>query len=335
MVPNVAKKIESLVRRVDDFQQRHAATAFVFGVTRKFGDDRGGALAALITYYSFIALFPSLLVLYTILGFVLPHYPAAEQNLTESVLRQFPVIGPQLQGSITQNVHPLHGSVMALVVGLFGACWGTLGATQVAQYAMNDIWDVPNKDRPGFFPRLGRSVVLSLVLLIGIIGGSIVAGLGTALGLGAVARLATIGLSFVLTLTAMVAAFRLLTAGDVSTRQLFPGALGAAVGLQLLQTIGVALLRHQLRHASNVYGTFGLILGLLAWLYLFSELLVYSAEVDAVFVKRLWPRSILQPPLTRADKRALVDIARREVRREDQDVEVHFAASTDESNPSV
>lgn len=60
---------ERTVRRVDSFQQRHPPVAFVFAVVKKFGDDRAGALAALIAYYGFVALFPLLLALTTILGF--------------------------------------------------------------------------------------------------------------------------------------------------------------------------------------------------------------------------------------------------------------------------
>ena len=59
---------ERLVRRVDRAQQGVRPLAFAVGVFKKFGDDRGGSLAALLTFYGFLSLFPLLLLLVTILG---------------------------------------------------------------------------------------------------------------------------------------------------------------------------------------------------------------------------------------------------------------------------
>lgn len=315
---------ERAIRMIDALQQRHVILAFPFAVIRKFGDDRGGALGALIAYYSFMALFPALLVIYTLAGFIVPHYPSFEHDITHSVLRQFPVIGPQLQTRISTNVHPLHGNLIALIVGVAGATWGALGITQIAQFAMNEIWDVPNKYRPGFFPRLGRSVLLALLMLVGLVGSSVIAGLGAALHLNRFGMIATTIGSVAVVFLSTFAMFRIVTVADVKAIQLLPGVVSITIGLEVLQTIGLALLRHQLRHASNVYGTFGLIIGLVGWLYLFAQMIVYSAEANVVYLQRLWPRSIVQPPLTRADKRALIDIARREERRKDQNITVDF-----------
>ena len=63
--------IERAIRRVDAAQQRHKASAFVFGVIKKYGDDNGGVLAASLAHSAFVSLFPLLLVLVTILGLAL------------------------------------------------------------------------------------------------------------------------------------------------------------------------------------------------------------------------------------------------------------------------
>jgi len=63
--------VERVVRRIDGFQQSHRPLALGFGVIKKFGDDRAGSLAALIAYYGFLAVFPLLLLLTTILGFAM------------------------------------------------------------------------------------------------------------------------------------------------------------------------------------------------------------------------------------------------------------------------
>jgi uncharacterized BrkB/YihY/UPF0761 family membrane protein len=92
----------------------------------------------------------------------------------------------------------------------------------------------------------------------------------------------------------------------------------------LLQAAGGYLVGHNLKHAQQVYGFFAIVLGLMAWLYLGAEVTLYGAEVNVVRARRLWPRSILQPPLTQADQRALVDLAKQEERRPEQAIHVQF-----------
>jgi len=75
--------------RLDDYQQRHAGLALPFAVFRKFGDDQAGNLAALIAYYAFFSIFPLLLALTTILGYVLSGHPALEQRVFSTALGQF------------------------------------------------------------------------------------------------------------------------------------------------------------------------------------------------------------------------------------------------------
>src|ERR1041385_6962255 len=99
----------------DRFQQRHRWLGFPLAVLQKYADDQGGYLAATITYYAFFAIFPLLLVLTTVLGFVLQGHRDLERKIVDSALSQFPVIGPQLShGS-------LHGSTVALALGLVAA----------------------------------------------------------------------------------------------------------------------------------------------------------------------------------------------------------------------
>ena len=76
-------------------------------------------------------------------------------------------------------------------------------------------------------------------------------------------------------------------------RDLRTGAAIAAACWQVLQLVGGYVVSHQLHRASELYGTFGIVLGLLAWLFLQAEVTLYAAEVDVVLTRRLWPRSIM------------------------------------------
>jgi membrane protein len=133
-------------------------------VVYKFIDDQGTYLAALITYYGFVSLFPLLLLLLlllllvTILGFALQGDPALQQQILHSALRDFPIIGDQ----IGQNIHSLHGSVPAVIIGILARLYGGLGVTQAGQHALDTVWAVPRAARPDTL----RTLVRGLTLLV-------------------------------------------------------------------------------------------------------------------------------------------------------------------------
>src|SRR2546430_11799050 len=137
---DATKRLQALDRR----QQRSPGVAFVAAVIKKFADDHGGQLAALIAYYSFVVLFPLLLVLVTVLGFVLQGDPAEQQRILNGTLGQFPLISDQLK------LHSLTGSALGVAVGLVVSLLAGLGLTSASQQAFDRMWSVPVKDRRDF-----------------------------------------------------------------------------------------------------------------------------------------------------------------------------------------
>ncbi|MFD9684991.1 YihY/virulence factor BrkB family protein [Kitasatospora sp. NPDC059088] len=320
--------VERGLRSVDGFQQRHRPTALVVGVVRKYGDDRGGLLAALISYYGFLALIPLLLLLSTVLGFVLHGNPGAQRSVLDSALADFPIIGDQLR----QNVHSLRGSGFALAVGMLFLLYGALGVAQVLQHAMAEIWNVPGVRRPGYWPRLARSLLLLVVLGAGLVLGTGAASVvASSLG-GPAARVGGLLVSALLNAALCLVCFRVLTPRGIPTRALRPGCAIAGPLFTVLQAFGSLLVVHELRHAGQVYGFFATVIGLLSWLYLAAQITVYAAETNVVLARRLWPRSLLQPPLTDADEQVLGAIARQEERRPEQRVDVEFTDHASEQN---
>jgi uncharacterized BrkB/YihY/UPF0761 family membrane protein len=97
-------------------------------------------------------------------------------------------------------------------------------------------------------------------------------------------------------------------------------------GWAFLQAVGTYYVSHEIAHASQVYGLFALVIGLLAWLHLVAQLTLYAAEINVVLARGLWPRSLFQPPLTEPDKQVLADLAHTEERRPEQTVEVSFSS---------
>jgi YihY family inner membrane protein len=293
---------------------------FMVGVVKKFGDDQAGKHAALLAYYGFVSAFPLMLVFTTVLGYTLANDAELRQRVIDTATAQFPVLGQQIQDSIKT----IQGSGIGLVVGIIGTLWGGLGITQSAQDAMNSVWNVPRKDRPGVWFRLARGLASLLLLAAGIAVATGLAGLG-ATSPGVLGRIFPLVGSLLFNLLLLAVMFQALTVIWVPWRQLLPGAASGAVSWSVLQAVGVYIVNSQLERANLVYGVFAVVLVLLSWLYLSAQLLLYAAEINVVLARRLWPRSLLQPPLTEPDKRVLTALAEAEERRAEVTVEVRFS----------
>jgi membrane protein len=302
-------RVEKTARAVDRFQQGRPWLAFPVAVWKKFGDDRAGNLAALVAFYGFAAIFPLLLVLVTVLDITMRNYPAIKSSLEHSALAQYPVIGPE----ILSNVHSLSGRGLPLIGGLIFTLLGSRGVANAMQNALNEVWTVPLSERPGFPWSWLRSFGLIATVGGGLIITSVISGLASGTGhvlTGIGANLLGVAASLILNVGVFLLAFRLATAKCVSWSCLRVGAVIAAVVWQILLSAGTYIVSHQLHRSSSLYGTFGLVLGLMAWLFLEAEVALYAAEINVVLVKRLWPRALVTPPYIKADREAHLIYAR-------------------------
>jgi uncharacterized BrkB/YihY/UPF0761 family membrane protein len=321
--------LERTLRSVDRAQQRIRPLAFALGVVKKFGDDRGGSLCALLAFYGFLSLFPLLLLLVTIVGFVGGGEHSLVQRVEHSAFSQFPIVGTKL----SSNIHAVqHRNVVGLVAGTIGVLWGSQGALQTAQYAQAEVWNIPGVIRPGFWARLGRTASMTVVLGLFLLASTVLAGLVTIGHHGAPAAVGAVVLSLTLNVALFAVAFRVLTPKEIEWRQMWPGALAGGAGWTALQYAGGLLVEHSLRNTSKEYGSFALVLGLIGFLYLAAEVTVYAAEINVVRARHLWPRGVVQPPLTTADKTVLSSIALEGKRRPEQYVATGF---DDQSEPAA
>src|SRR6266487_6396220 len=323
--PRQVGRAEQLVRRVDRFQQRHVVIAFPWAVVQKFGNDQAGSKATLMAYYGLFALFPLLLLLATVLGFALSGNAALRDQLIDSALGNFPVIGDQLRS----EVHPLEGNTTALVIGIAGTLYGSFGIGFASQNAMNTIWNIPYVRWPSFWKRYARTFGVIGLLGLAVVSSTGLATFATAVGRGETSVLAVAG-SVLVNLGLFLLAFMVLTAEPLRPREVAVGAILATVFWEALQLIGTWYMTRGLRTASPTYGFFAVVITLLSWLYLGSQLTLWAAEINVVLRHHLWPRSVVQPPLTRADELMLVRLAQMEVRRPEQRITASFTAAADE-----
>jgi YihY family inner membrane protein len=325
-----------LVNRIRDGLDRraarHAWLGFPLAVFKKFGEDRAGQLAALIAYYSFFSIFPLMLVFVTVLGLVLGGHAQLQDRIVGSALAQFPIIGDQIR----ENVHSLNGSGVALAIGIAGALWAGLGGVKAAENAMDTVWNVPRKDQPNFVKATLRALVMLAVLGAFSLAATALAGLGAGGTHAAPAlKIAGIAASALLNVIVFTLAYKILTVANIKTRDVLTGAVVAGIAWTVLQSLGSYYVGHQLKNASQTYGFFAVVIGLLSWLYLGAQITLLCAEVNVVRAKRLWPRAIGEH-LRDADVAALTHEARVEQRHRDERIAVRFGSqSKGEQDPST
>jgi membrane protein len=310
---------------LDRLQQRSRAFGFAIAVVYKYVDDQGGYLAALITYYAFVSLFPMLLLGTTVLGVVLVGHPDLQHQVVHSALTQLPVIGDQLQ-----QPNKLSGGVAGVVIGIAGALYGGLGVGQAVQNAMDTAWAVPRNERPDPIRSRIRSFLLLVVLGSAAIASTVLSAVGRATTtLGPISTVGIVVAGVGANAVICLVAFRVTTARDVTYREVLPGAVAAAVIWQLLQWFGASYVAHVVSSASNTNSVFALVLGLLAFLFLSSVSVVLCTEINVVRVDRLHPRALLTPftddvELTSADRRTYTGKAKAERAKAFQHVDVTF-----------
>jgi uncharacterized BrkB/YihY/UPF0761 family membrane protein len=316
---NPVEPLRKGIGAVDRWQRRVPWAGVPYAVMKKFGDDNANLVVVALAWYGFTAIFPLLLVVVTMLGFI------GAQSIGSGIigtLHEFPVIGTSFNPSSPSS---LHGSTLGLIVGLIGLVYGAQGVTQTAQQAMATVWHIPQTQLTGFLPRLGRS----LAGLVTIGGAFIVNAFVTSYATGGTTsyaiRVPVLAGLLIINVALYFATFTLLTAKVIGPRGLLPGAILGAVAFTALITVGTGLMTHQLKNASATYGAFGSVIGIVTLLLLLAKLSMYAAELNPVLARRLYPRALpLGGEPTDADRRVLASIAHAEQRRDDQVIGVGF-----------
>jgi membrane protein len=292
------KQVKSLIGRLNAFQQKHRWTAFSYGVIKKYGDDGAGYQAALLTYYSFLALFPLLLVLTTLISVAAGNQPELKETILNGITDYFPVLGNQL----TSQVQGLHGSGLALLAGILFTLYGARGVADVWRQGVHHIWGVPKRQRASFPRAQLKSLTIIVVGGLGFIGASLSAGLASTAGRGYGWGVLSvvINLSILFWLFTFLLKFNL--PRKTTYREAWVGAGVASAGLVILQLLGGYIIGHELKNLSALYSYFAVPLGLLFWLYLQAQMLYIAVEIAHVHAFKLWPRSLDANHPTPVDK---------------------------------
>ena len=287
--------LKRILDAVDRTQQRFRASAFIVAVAKRFGDDRGGMHASLVTFYGMLSVFPLLLLLITFASKLLGPDSSATKRLIASALSEFPVIGTRL----ADNIHALsRGNTAATLAAALFLLWGSLGLTSALQAASHDAWHLPRHTEPNLLVRTGRGLAILGILLTSVIATTVSASLAASGDLSQFSRLLSPGLvvaDLLVNIGTYWMALRLLAPKHTAWRTVLAGALLGGVGWTLLQQIGGYLVSHQLHRTTEIYGLFAIVLGLIFWLSLGARLFVYATEVNVVLAQKAWPRGLFEP----------------------------------------
>ncbi len=299
------------------------------GVFFKFVDDQGPYLAAIISFYATLAIFPLLLLATSIFGFVLQGNPDLQQQVLNSTLATFPIIGEQLG-----RPERLQGSTVGVLIGVLAATYGSLGLGQALQNALNVAWSVPRNSRPNPIALRLRSLLLLLTMglfVVAITTVSIIGSRSEVFGMTAnttiswLIRLANVVLIGLL----LTVVFRLAAARRHHLGRAAPGAFTVSVLWLILQEVGTLYTSKILSGTQGMDAAFGLVLGLIGIIYIAAFMGVIGIEVNVVLARRLWPRSLRtlfvdRPDLTDADRRAYASYAQAQRHKTSEHVQVGF-----------
>lgn len=281
--------IRHTVQRIDALQQQHIWLAFPFAVIKKYGDDDASHYGAVITYYTFLSLFPLLFALTAGLHLLFRSNTHLQTDVLADVRHYFPLLGSELQ----TNVKSVGRTSLTLLGGIIVAIYGARGGADAVRAALDHMWHIPKHERSGFLPAMAKS----LTMIFGggglLLAAAALSSYATGLGHSAIFKIISTAISLCIVIASLFLIFRIgISSADVSSKSLALSAVLAGSGLQALQTYGGYLMTHELSRLNTPYGAFSVALALLFWLYLQAQVLLYAIEASVVHARRLWPRRI-------------------------------------------
>ena len=257
---------------------------------QQFGKDQVGDIAASLTYFAVLALFPAMIAIVSLLSLI-----NQSANVTDGLLSIFSSLAPKetvdtLRGPI-EDLTATPAAGIGFVVGLVGAIWSAAGYVRAFSRGMNRIYGV-EEGRPflKFQPVILIVTIIALVTLTAmalmiVLSGDIAEAVGNVFGLGETALLIwNIAKWPVIAVLAMlILAMLYYATPNVKQhrfRWLTVGALTALV-VWALATFGFFFYVSNFGNYDATYGTLGGIIVFLLWLYLSNMALMFGAEVDS------------------------------------------------------
>lgn len=282
--------ISKNLKKFDDYQYRHKYIGFLLAVYKKYNQDNGGYQAAIITYYGLLSLFPIMEVFTTISQLLLRGNPTLRAKFANSLIRYFPIVGNQLQKAVQSPKR----TGLELFISLIITFYGARGIAGALRHTFNNIWSNSKSSASNYIKSQSRNYGIVVCGGLGFIATGVLSSYTAILGNYLIVKILATLLSMAIIWLTLIVIYRLALTGNKSVKEVRIAAAVAAIGIQLLQSIGTAILAHELKELKSEYGTFALVIGLLFWIYLQAEVLLYALEINVVKINHLYPRSLIR-----------------------------------------
>lgn len=244
----------------------------ILTVNDRFGAIGGGPLSSSIALATFVSLFPLLIVLIAVLGFI----SSADADFAVRLVRQLGLRGRAAE-VVRDALQTAEGSRRAAsIIGMIGLLWSGLGVVGSLQAAINAAWQVQ-----------GRGLVSKLYALRWLLGAGAVFLATAALGplgraLPGPAKVFAIILGFALTTLLFIWTYSSLGNVELGWRTHVRGALLVALGTEILKAVGSLYIPGAVARASALYGSLGVVFAVLAWLVIYGRLIVYGSVFNVI-----------------------------------------------------
>ncbi|MEA2452229.1 MAG: hypothetical protein QOG04_939 [Actinomycetota bacterium] len=283
------KRLAALAKlQIEKGRSRWGWFDVAFRTFKRFGEDDGGSYTAALTYYTFFSIIPLIVAAGAILGYVTFGNESLKESLVASGLKTIPILkdalSPEGLKTIEENRQGLAvtGTLLALYTGS--------GVIVAMEHALNKIMHI--QVEPNFFVQRLRSLRWLAILGLGAV---------VSLGLSVVTGFAPGPLAVVLTLAGGLAlntglfatAFKFLPGKDSAWSEVLPGAIVAAVAFEILKVAGSAYLARGESARNDTFGTFAATAALLIASHLIAQIILLSAELNAVLAERRITRQSL------------------------------------------
>ncbi|KHL04244.1 YihY/virulence factor BrkB family protein [Sinomonas humi] len=257
---------------------------------REFTNDQCMDLAAGLTYYGILALFPALLAIVSLLGLF-----GQAENTVSGMMNIVQSVAP---GATTDTIRqPIEDLVhnpaagLTLIGGLLGAIWSASGYVRAFGRAMNRVYEI-DEGRP--FIRLRGTtlaitvvavIVVAIISAVLVLSGPIAESVGNAVGLGGAAVLVWNIVKWPIAVVLVIGLIAVLYYFTPNVRQpkfrwMSMGSLIALV-IFALATVGFGFYVGNFGHYNKTYGALGGVIILLLWVWLLNMSLLFGAEFDA------------------------------------------------------
>ena len=257
---------------------------------REFVDDQCTDLAAALTYYSVLAIFPAAVALTALLGLV-----GQDEKSVDTILDVLePLVAAETLGTIEPTLRELaqaDSAGFALILGLALALWSASAYVTAFARAMNRIYEI-EEGRPFWKLRpvmllvtLIAVLLMAVVLLMLIVSGPLAQSIGDVIGLGDTAVTAwtyakwpVLGIVVMLIVAMMYYATP--NVKQPKFRWLSIGA-GVAILVWIVASVGFAVYVANFSNYNKTYGSLAGVVVALLFLWISNLALLFGAELDA------------------------------------------------------